>query len=154
MHDWVREFWESIETTTKETDRWFQETSQQIEEVVKAIAQMSDDVSLQIQEAIATEIDRTIGEFLEPFEDPFDSFDRFDDGNGSAPAEGYEAVGNVRSLTTLDSLPRYLPPTPNHHPACIGCRHYHGYVYQGQMVVCGMHPYGWDTEDCPDWEAE
>jgi hypothetical protein len=151
MHNWIKEFWDFIENTSKETDRWFQETSQQVEEVVDAIAQMSDEVSLQIQEAIATEIDRTIDEFLEPFEESFDSFDDID---VSSPANSYESISSFHSLTTLDSLPRYLPPTPNRNPACIGCRHYHGYVYQGTMMVCGMHPYGWDTEDCPDWEAK
>ncbi|AFZ50566.1 hypothetical protein Dacsa_1912 [Dactylococcopsis salina PCC 8305] len=43
-------------------------------------------------------------------------------------------------------------PDQNTHPACQGCRHYHGYVYGGNLFVCGMHPYGWDDENCPDWE--
>jgi len=44
-------------------------------------------------------------------------------------------------------------PDRNTHPACQGCRHYHGYVYGGELFVCAMHPYGWDDENCPDWEG-
>ena len=45
-------------------------------------------------------------------------------------------------------------PDPNTHPACIGCRNYHGYIYGGNLLVCGFHPYGWDSDSCPDWQAE
>ncbi len=41
--------------------------------------------------------------------------------------------------------------------ACQGCVHYHGIAY-GQsranrtMLICGFHPYGWQSESsCPDW---
>jgi hypothetical protein len=46
--------------------------------------------------------------------------------------------------------------TPNAklHPACVGCRNYHGYTYNGNLLVCGIHPYGWDDENCPDWEKK
>lgn len=47
----------------------------------------------------------------------------------------------------------HLPANANHQPACQGCQHYHGYVYNGQLLVCAMHPYGWETEQCPDWQG-
>lgn len=47
-----------------------------------------------------------------------------------------------------------VTPDQNTHPACQGCHHYHGYVYGGNLFVCAMHPYGWDDENCPDWEQE
>lgn len=37
--------------------------------------------------------------------------------------------------------------------ACVGCKHFHGNVYNGAQVVCGLHPYGHEREQCPDWEA-
>jgi hypothetical protein len=46
-----------------------------------------------------------------------------------------------------------VEPNGDRHPACIGCCHYHGQVYNGQLLVCGMHPYGWDGEHCPDWQG-
>lgn len=49
--------------------------------------------------------------------------------------------------------------TPASRPeACIGCAHYHGVSYgygdRRQMLVCGLHPFGWDEKRCPDWTAE
>ncbi|NJO65341.1 MAG: hypothetical protein HC836_46790 [Richelia sp. RM2_1_2] len=32
---------------------------------------------------------------------------------------------------------------------CAGCRNFHG----ADEIVCGIHPYGWDDENCPDWES-
>jgi hypothetical protein len=46
-----------------------------------------------------------------------------------------------------------VDPIANNHPVCTGCRHYHGQSYGGEMLVCGMHPYGCETETCPDWES-
>jgi hypothetical protein len=43
------------------------------------------------------------------------------------------------------------PPKPQRPAACRGCVHYHGKVYNGTMLVCGMHPYGAESETCPDW---
>ncbi len=41
-------------------------------------------------------------------------------------------------------------PTLRDHPACVDCCHYHGEVYGDNFLVCAMHPYGWDDENCPD----
>ncbi len=35
---------------------------------------------------------------------------------------------------------------------CSNCINYHGKSYQGNLLVCGMHPYG--EEDCPDFKCE
>lgn len=36
--------------------------------------------------------------------------------------------------------------------SCVGCRNYHGAIYSGNQLICGMHPYGWGSDDCPDFE--
>jgi hypothetical protein len=42
---------------------------------------------------------------------------------------------------------------------CIGCQHYHGIAYgytqETRMpLICGFHPYGWQSEGpCPDWQG-
>jgi hypothetical protein len=35
------------------------------------------------------------------------------------------------------------------------CRHYHGQVYGGNLLVCAMHPYGpgEDVDTCPDLDS-
>ncbi len=45
-------------------------------------------------------------------------------------------------------------PDPALHPACVGCLNYNGSVYGGNLLVCGMHPYGCTTDTCADWEGE
>lgn len=42
---------------------------------------------------------------------------------------------------------------------CEGCMHYHGVAYgysraNRTMLICGFHPYGWQTDtNCPDWSG-
>lgn len=38
-------------------------------------------------------------------------------------------------------------PTPR---VCRGCCHYHGQSYGGERLICAMHPYGVDQEECGD----
>jgi len=51
----------------------------------------------------------------------------------------------------------FVDHTPSRPKACIGCSNYHGVTYgttseTRTMLVCGFHPYGWQTEgNCPDW---
>lgn len=36
--------------------------------------------------------------------------------------------------------------------SCVGCKNYHGVRYGAERLICGMHPYGWGDETCPDFE--
>lgn len=33
---------------------------------------------------------------------------------------------------------------------CRGCCHYHGRTYGGERLICAMHPYGVDQDECGD----
>jgi hypothetical protein len=33
---------------------------------------------------------------------------------------------------------------------CQGCSHYHGHSYGGEQLICAMHPYGVDQDECGD----
>lgn len=65
-----------------------------------------------------------------------------------------------RSITFQIAIEELLDPihapkvraTRDRHPACIGCQNYHGRVYEGNLLVCAMHPYGVESETCPDRE--
>ena len=48
----------------------------------------------------------------------------------------------------------YHKPSVQSHPACINCANYHGQVYNGNLLVCGMHPSGFEGDSCPDWEND
>jgi predicted phage tail protein len=45
-------------------------------------------------------------------------------------------------------------PDPSTHPACVGCINYNGSVYGGNLLVCGMYPYGCNSDTCADWAGE
>jgi hypothetical protein len=51
-------------------------------------------------------------------------------------------------------IPSKPMPNPATHPACVGCLNYDGSAYGGNLLVCGMHPYGCEGATCADWEGE
>jgi hypothetical protein len=53
-------------------------------------------------------------------------------------------------------IPVYTKPMPDPatHPACVGCINYNGTVYGGNLLVCGIYPYGCNSDTCADWEGE
>jgi len=61
-----------------------------------------------------------------------------------------EESGNLESWISYETRIAELP----HLKACAGCRNYHGQAYGGTLLVCGIHPYGWEQSDrCPDWQG-
>ncbi|MUG92775.1 hypothetical protein F7734_10060 [Scytonema sp. UIC 10036] len=38
--------------------------------------------------------------------------------------------------------------------ACKGCKYWYGEINGGNLLVCAMHPYGCNSDTCPDWEEE
>lgn len=64
--------------------------------------------------------------------------------NRTADAEAY-----LEFLRQINQQRSVNPPVP---VACQGCCHYHGQTYGGELLVCGMHPYGVEGEHCPDWQ--
>jgi hypothetical protein len=61
-------------------------------------------------------------------------------------------------LENTDDWPTYYEPkqeaSPTFQPACQGCHNYNGTTFGGNLLVCGLHPYGWDGASCPDWEED
>lgn len=128
MEDWQKEFWLILETATHEVEEFFQDVSQVIEEFVE-----------QVQDEISAEIEDLLEELFSPIFDGYLDQDNFIAEN--LDDEEADLLINPK-----------LEPTSEHYPACIGCHHYHGRVYGGNLLVCGMHPYGWNDENCPDWQ--
>lgn len=124
MEDWQKDFFEMVEAVAEIVDEFFVGVT----ETVEAIAE-------QMQTAIATDLDQCLQQLFEPIAELYSDF---------------EDIG-----TDADLYFTYtgVEPSVDKHPACIGCRHYHGQVYSGNLLVCAMHPYGWDDNNCPDWES-
>ncbi len=51
-------------------------------------------------------------------------------------------------------IPTRPMPDPAVHPACVGCLNYNGSTYGGNLLVCGIYPYGCNNDTCSDWEGE
>ncbi|NMG59549.1 hypothetical protein E1H12_13735 [Geitlerinema sp. P-1104] len=159
MEDWLTEWVTNVEKSVTEaivqtaesieawTDEVVDHLDQQLEEAVIWSQERSDEVYNQLQEVfpldeLSQEIDRTFDDWLQGLE--FLLFDE-DTGDWDIP-DSRETSDPFVHMT-------YVTPTKTTHPACIDCRHYHGHQYGDTLLVCGMHPYGWDGEDCPDWET-
>ncbi|NET33856.1 MAG: hypothetical protein F6K19_17855 [Cyanothece sp. SIO1E1] len=59
----------------------------------------------------------------------------------------------------LRSQVGFTDKSPSRPQPCQGCTHYHGIAYGNSyatraILVCGIHPYGWQGESaCPDWQG-
>lgn len=129
MEKWQKELFEIVENVTEEVDHFFSD----ITGVWDAMFELSEAIAQEVQQTIVTEIDQYLNDWAEPL------FDLY----GDDLLDDFE-----------QTFPYQVTPTVERHSACIGCANYHGQVYSGNLLVCGMHPYGWDDEQCPDWEQE
>lgn len=130
MEQWQKDFFKMLETVADEVEYFFTEVTGMVDEFFE----LSEEITEQVQNTIVTEIDQYLNELAEPL------------------LEIYWEI--EAGMEEEQPFPYTVEPTPEEHPACVGCQHYHGQVYGGNLLVCGMHPYGWDGENCPDWEQE
>lgn len=122
MDDWNKEIWSVLESIATEVENFFQEIGVAIAEIQTEVATELEQV---LTEVMPPDLEEFIGlrEWRELFSDDFDT------------------LVNPK-----------VEPDANTHSACLGCQHYHGRIYGGNLLVCGMHPHGWDGDSCPDWE--
>lgn len=131
MEKWQKDFSELVEAVADEVEQFFEGVT----EMVDSFFEVTEEFTEQVQNTIVTEIDQYLSELAEPIFEVYWELE--------------ELMGEVDQ-----PFPYQVEPTHQEHPACIGCRHYHGQVYSGNLLVCGMHPYGWEDENCPDWQEE
>jgi hypothetical protein len=60
---------------------------------------------------------------------------------------------NAAVDATVQPFCQTIYPIVDQYPVCAGCRHYHGQTYGSAFLVCGMYPYGYDGQTCPDWQS-
>lgn len=130
MEKWQKDFFEVMETVADEVDQFFHGVT----EMMESFFEITEEITEQVQNTIVTEIDQYLDDLTEPI---------------------FEIYWELEEVIGTDQpFPYPVEPTQQEHPACIGCCHYHGQVYNNNLLVCGMHPYGWEDENCPDWEQE
>ncbi len=127
MEQWQKDLIEIVETVADEVERFFLEMG----EMVDAFFELTEEITEQVHSNIITELQ----DLAEPM---------------------MEAYGDLEDVVAdIDpGFPYLVEPTAEKNPACIGCTHYHGQVYGGNLLVCAMHPHGYEDENCPDWEKE
>ncbi|MEH2289798.1 hypothetical protein [Nostoc sp.] len=131
MEQWQKDLVEIVEAVGDEVERFFLGMG----EVVDAFFELTEEVSEQVHNNIITEVDQYLQDLAEPM------------------LEAYWELEDI--VADVDpGFPYSVEPTSEKNPACIGCSHYHGQVYGGNLLVCAMHPHGCEDENCPDWEKE
>ena len=125
MEEWQNEISAAFKDLTALFDEFGREFTELVEEVT---AEAQDILNLQWDE-----LKEVLTELWQEFELEFEQPTPF---NWDVPA------------------PTKPMPDPATHPACVGCINYNGSAYNGNLLVCGMHPYGCNSNTCADWEGD
>ena len=135
MEDWQKEFWQQVDMAGEQIGNFWFEVAQDVTEVANTVGVVSEEMVLQLCDTTIT-IENSVTEWLIPVLDSLLGLNGFLE-------------------ETVDPLRQTVEPWMQQHPVCVGCRHYHGQIYGGTLLVCGMHPYGMaaGVETCPDREA-
>lgn len=136
MDNWETEFGKWIDAVTESVERFFDEIGQTVEEIAQ-----------DLETGVVNELESFIREVIEPF------IDIEIDINVDIRTRESHPFEDLFSETEFDFNPK-IRPSATSYSACINCQHFHGRIYNGTPLICGMHPHGWSDENCPDWEAE
>jgi hypothetical protein len=134
MDNWASEFLNMLQTIVEGIEQLAADVAKDVEAAVDVLVEASEDFVEQLELTIAPDLEQRLNEFFDPILEAY---------------LGFEVTLNE----TVQPVVNTVEPMMNDHKACVGCRHYHGQAYNGVMLVCGMHPMGWDEEKCPDWES-
>ena len=137
MEDLPKNLFEVLEAAVSEVEKFFVEASEEFAEMLDDVGKLSYEITEELAVGIIAEIEECFSDLVDP---PLVEIH-------------YEIQDLDLERDRMDSfIGGYVEPTAEKHPACRGCRHYHGEVHGGNLLVCGMHPYGVEDETCPDWE--
>lgn len=154
---------------TPPMDDWFKATQQQLEAIGQAIEQQVDeaiDGVLEASDRLADQIDQALTPTLETLDQwETDMAKQIETWLPAVPVEAVEDFEHRIDQWTVQTgeaiaqalrpVEQTVKPMVNEHKPCIGCRNYHGETYgdNPDMLVCGIHPFGYDADSCPDWQS-
>lgn len=136
MEDWSKDFFTTLELVADEVEQFFAEVAQEVNETIEAFAKLSEAMVEHVQTTFTTEFDQQVDELTGSLLELYFGLE-----NPSEDGFAEPLIYNVE------------PMQQSRYPACTGCRHYHGQIYGGNLLICGMHPYGVEGPSCTDWEA-
>jgi hypothetical protein len=141
MSDWQTDLRNTLEGLTQEMESIALEVSREAIDILDRFVAFSDDFMVDMTTSFTNEIetptpiteflDRDLEEFLSSLLRPFVDL-------------------------SVQDFNSYQVPIVKPHPLCASCENYHGQVYGGTPLVCGMHPYGIveGQESCDDRSAK
>lgn len=130
-----------MEDWQKDLTEWMENVAVAVEGFVDEVGQSVETAAEDFQNGFVREIDQFIEDVITPLVD-ISIEEEF---------QGYYYYHEYHEDPDFMLSPK-IEPTHNVHPACQGCIHYHGRLYGKHLFVCGMHPYGSNTDTCSDWE--
>lgn len=134
MESWTDDFFAKLDAFADEVEQLMTDVAKDLSQTIDAIAEATDDIMEQIHTTFINDIEQQFTEFFEPLVDA---------------CLGMESVVE----DSVQPFVHTIDPLLSNRAVCAGCRHYHGQMYGENLLVCGMHPYGWDGEQCPDWQS-
>ncbi|MDJ1171820.1 hypothetical protein PMG71_20535 [Roseofilum sp. BLCC_M154] len=134
MEDWEKEWQNLCESFTTGVEQFFREVEEELEEWVGEMAEITLEMAETLDDLLFGDLEAYLNEWLDPIQPP--------------PLESREEDRTYNPFADLEEF-----SVNPEHQACVGCRHYHGQVYGGNLLVCGMHPYGPEDSSCRDWEG-
>ena len=153
FENWVRDLTTFCEDTVRKTEGWAEQTLQEVVDTADAIA---DEVEKQLRPTLEQWAD-DLNDSLEPLESALDQeVECFSEEFTEFVTPVIEPLAQaIETWVEAMAVPMasHIDPVINDHPTCIGCKHYHGQAYGGNMLVCAMYPYGPEEETCPDWQS-
>jgi hypothetical protein len=152
MDNWEAQIINWLADVQKEINNFYQQVDEDINRTVKVVNQdieqwiedcedYLNDVTIEFNN-LMVETDSFLTELIYLF---------FDD---EILHEDYSLEDSIENWEEWLEDDYQRKPNSQKHPACVGCSHYYGHSYGGNLLVCAMHPYGWENENCPDWEGE
>lgn len=142
MNDWQKDWWQQIEKTSLNVEKFFSDINQTIESFAEEVTEALTELSEQLQDTFITEVDRYVEDLIDLMTETDLDFD----------FNIWDEIENFTGESEFVEITIEFP-TQDKYSTCIGCRHYHGQAYNGQILVCGMHPYGVEDSFCADWEG-
>ncbi len=141
MSDWQTDLRNTLEGLTQEMETIALEVSREAIGMLDRIAVLSDDFMVDMTTTFTQEVDipTPITEFLDQDLEAF-------------------LTALLSPFVDLSMQEFNAPQNPivKPHALCASCENYHGQVYGGTPLVCGMHPYGIveGQDECADRTAK
>jgi hypothetical protein len=142
MDDWQKQCWKQIEKTAADIEEFWVNVEEATESFVDEVSETVGSFLEKFHSGVVEEVDNMIEDVVEVLIATSDEID-------AALTDEWDHLADD-DFTTVN----FSPPSVLNNPACINCAHYHGQSYNGNLLVCAMHPHGWEDEHCPDWEKD